>query len=101
MNIINHNDNDPLTARILNLLKEQTELVKRILAVVDMDEDIVISVVARFSLIESRCLMLINCLHESSEHSKVDQLNFDHEMLFLDASEVFLGDIKMILKEVE
>lgn len=101
MNIDNHELNGPFTARVLTLMEASTKCLNNALSKSSLDDESVIEIVARLSVIQSRELMFLTCL----QHPKIDEalkdVVVDDEIAFMDASEDYIKTVNEVLMEIE
>jgi isochorismate hydrolase len=100
MNLDNPELNEPITARLLILMESSTNCVNRLLDTNGVDADIVTGVIARCGVIEARSMLFLSCLHDSAMESAIADINLDHEMEAIAASEEFLKEVDDLLDEV-
>lgn len=101
MNLENPELNEPFTARVLGILESSTLCANRILASDSVDDESIMAIIARLSIIESRLLIFLSCLHDEFMEKAIKKMNVDDEILFMDAAEEFIKEVSEILKELE
>lgn len=99
MNLDNPELNEPFTARLLQIMESSTNVVNRVLSIDGVDDESIMAIVTRCSLIESRSLMFLSCLNDAEMEKVLKDINIDDELLFMDASEEFIKDIGEMLSQ--
>lgn len=101
MDIDKHELNEPFTARVLALMESATNCLSNVLSKSSVDDETIIEIVGRLSVIESRELMFLICLqHQNIEEALKDVVVGD-EIEFMEASEEYIETVAEILKEIE
>lgn len=101
MDIDKHDLNGPFTARVLALMESSTTCLKNVLSKTSIDDETIIEIVGRLSVIESRELMFLTCLQHPNIEEALKDVVVDDEILFMEASEEYITAIVDILKEIE
>jgi hypothetical protein len=100
MNLDSPELNEPITARLLLLMESSTNCVNRLLETSGVDADIVTGVIARCGVIEARSMLFLSCLNDPGMEKAIKDINVDHEMESIAASEDFLKEVDHLLDEV-
>jgi hypothetical protein len=99
MNLDNPELNEPFTARLLKIMEASTKVANQVLSMDGVDDGAIIAIVSRCSLIESRSLMFLSCLHDEHMELALKEISVDDELLFMEASEEFIKDIGEMLDQ--
>jgi hypothetical protein len=97
MNLDHPELNEPFTARLLKIMESATHVANKVLSMDGVDDESIMAIVTRCSLIESRSLMFLSCLHDANMEQVLKEISVDDELLFMDASEEFIKDIGEML----
>lgn len=101
MNIDNHELNEPFTARVLTLMEAATSCLNNALGKSSLDDESVIEIVARLSVIQSRELLFLSCLQHPDIEEALKGVSVDDEIAFMDASDDYIKTINEVLMEIE
>lgn len=101
MDIDTHELNEPFTARVLSLMESATSCLRDVLSKSSIDDETIIEIVGRLSVIESRELMFLTCLQHPNIEEALKDIVVDDEIEFMDASEQYIRTVVDVLKEIE
>lgn len=100
MNIEEHDKNEPFTARILDVMESSTKCAVNLLSKDSIDSESVMEIIARLSIIESRMLMFLACLHQDDIEDAVADIVTEDEIAFMSAAEAYILDVNRALEGV-